>query len=162
MCRHCRDQKQMRQISPWLVSLICGFKKVAGDKIGSSPQRYKKALQWINEALSDNEVKNLGTLVHGGSDVLALAAQPPPLQAEESSSGSLSEDSAQPAYSAPIRQYSIVRGAPSIGSQRIAQLNERRHAASHACIGMNNNKQTGFRIFLATKFKSDVWCSFAR
>ena len=89
--------------------------KVAGDKVDSSPQRDKRALQWIKETLSDNEVKNLGTLVHGRSDVLALAAQPPPLQVEESSSGSSSEDSAQPASSAPIRQYSIVRGAPSIG-----------------------------------------------
>jgi hypothetical protein len=36
-----------------------------------------QALQWINAALSDPEVLNLGTLVHGTSDVLALAPQPP-------------------------------------------------------------------------------------
>lgn len=84
--------------------------KVAGDGKETSNKRYKKALEWINAALTDADLLNLGTLVHGTSDVLAEPPQP-----ESSSSSSSSEDEEE---HAPVRPPPIRSMAERVAQQR--------------------------------------------
>ena len=78
-----------------------GKQRVAGDGKQTSPVRYKKALQWINAALSD-DVNDLGTLVHGTSDVQEEHA-PQEEHSTSSSSSSSEEDGDRGAARAPIQ-----------------------------------------------------------
>ena len=72
-----------------LAFLWLSLHKVAGDKVETSYKRYQKTLEWINEALTDDDVRNLGTFVHGTSDVLAEPQSP---EDDESSSHSTSSE----------------------------------------------------------------------
>lgn len=85
---------------PGLAFLWVILHKLAGDAQETSRKRYKKAREWINAALTDADVLNVGKLVHGTSDVLALAEPP---QSTSSSSSSEDEEEQAPVRPPPIR-----------------------------------------------------------